>query len=333
MRESLNTVFDSFCQNRDVIKKAFAWERTELYPVCALMFASEGRSATREALDDCRRLIREKTGIFSNFRSTALPVLASMMAVSSDPEGRLASALELHTALRKRFAASLYLPVAAMLLSPLVGSDNDGFAERTREVYDLMKKDHPMLTGEEDVVFAGMLALDGAAPEVLTAQAEECYGLLKQTFRSRDAVQSLSQLLSLFEGTAEEKCAATVELYQKLEAQGYRYGRDKELAVLGVAACLGQPSRSVADDIAAVADRLKTAGGYGFFGIGRRERLLHAAMIVTADISADAAAQMGISAGINAAMSAVIASQHAALCAAITVSTATAAARASAAHS
>ena len=324
MRTSLSSLCGSFIENRDLVKSAFAWESSYLYPVCAAIFIDRRRKADIDRLEYCKKLLKAHTGVFSNFRSTARLSMIAMMAVDSDPERKLARALQVHDALKEHFWGSPYLPVASMIIADMAEPGRYGeIAARTRHIYELMKNEHPFLTSGEDSVFAAMLALSDLPDGQIAEETEHCYRLLKPEFFSGNAVQSLSHVLALCEGRAEDKCRAVVELYGGLKAKGYQYGTDYELAILGVPATLPADRIAVMTDIMEVDDFLAGQKGYGFFGVGRKQRLMHAGMIVTSDYIGQSGAMQ--TAAIGGTIS-LIAAQQAAMCAAIVAASAAAAA-------
>lgn len=327
MRASLSALCGSFIENRDIVKSTFAWESTYLYPVCAAIFLDKRRKAEPDRLESCKKLLKAQTGVFSNFRSTAKLAMIAMMAVDSNPERKLTQALQVYNALKEHFRSSPYLPVASMMIADVVEPAQYGVvAARTRQIYERMKNEHPFLTSGEDSVFAAMLALSDLSDEQIVAETEHCYRLLKPEFFSGNAVQSLSHVLALCDGSAEEKCNATMELYRGLKSKGYKYGTDYELATLGVLAALPAERSAVMTDIMETDDFLAGQKGYGFFGIGRKQRLMHAGMIVTSDYLGQSGAMQ--TAAIGGTIS-LIAAQQAAMCAAIAASSAAAASSAS----
>ena len=79
-------------------------------------------------------------------------------------------------------------------------------------------------------------------------------------------------------------------------------------------------------DIMEADDFLARQKGYGFFGIGKKQRLMHAGMIVTSDYLDQSGAMQAAAIGGTISL---IAAQQAAMCAAIVVSSAAAASSAS----
>lgn len=324
MRESLSALCGSFIKNRNVIKSAFGWESPYLYPVCAVIFMDKGQTADAERLKYCQRILKEHVGVFSNFRSTAKLSMLSMMAVDPDPEDKLRRALQVYDALKEHFWGSEFLPVASMIIADAVDPVRfPEIAARTRHIYNLMKNEHPFLTSSEDSVFAAMLALSSLTDEQVVDETEHCYRLLKPQFFSGNAVQSLSHVLALCDGGPEEKCRRTMELFRGLKEKGYRYGTDYELATLGVIAMLPGEIGEIIADVSAADDFLSGQKGYGIFGIGRKQRLMHAGMLVACDYMHELSNPVMSTAAIGGTIS-LIAAQQAAMCAAIVASSAAA---------
>ena len=329
MNETLRNRCELFIKNRDIFKSAIKWESDYLYPICASVFTDRERLADAEIVKDTRKMFKSRLGVFSNFRgSCELPIVA-MLAASDDPEKRLDDAIELYGGLKNHFFSSEFLPVAAMMLSDSVPTEKYGeICERTRRIYDLMKKEHPFLTSSEDSVYAAMLALSERSDAEIISEVEICYAALKDKFHDRNALQSLSFVLALADDgvfTAKDRCRETARLFDILKEKKNKYGTGYELATLGSLATLPGGVEETARDLIEVSDYLKTQKGYGFWGMAKTQRLLHAAMIVTSDRIGGSDAMSG--AAVNGTLS-MIASQQAATCAAISVSiAATSAAR------
>lgn len=324
MKKNLEELCSRFIENRDLIKSAFGWESAYLYPVCAAIFTDKRQTADIRRMKECNEILKEHTGIFSDFRSTAKLSMVAMMAADDYPDEKLRRALNVYGNLKEHFWSSQYLPVASMIIADLVNEDQYGeVAERTRHIYNLMKNEHPFLTSGEDSVFAAMLALSGLPDEQIVSETEKCYRILKQEFFSGNAIQTLSHVLALSEGNAEEKCRRTYELYQGLKSKGYSYGTGYELATLGVLAMLPENQEVIMEDIMAVDDYLAGQKGYGMFGVGRKQRLMHAAMLVSSAYKTEDDNRTMSTAAIGGTISMIVA-QEAAMCAVIAASSAAA---------
>ncbi len=323
MRQSLLSLCELFIENRNIVKSFFSWESPYIHPVCAAIFTDKRQTVDAERLRQCRDLLKGETGVFSNFRSTAKAATISMLAASPDPEDMLEKALRVYASLKEQFFSSEYLPVASMIIvNVATPARYDEIVTRTRRIYELMKSEHPFLTTAEDSVYAVLLALSTLTDEQIVAETERCYQLLKPEFFSGNAVQSLSHVLALGDGEAESKCEKTLALYRGLRERNCKYGTSYELATLGVLALLpAEQSGTVIEDICAVDAWLGDQKGYGFFGVGKKQRLMHAGMLVTSDIIGDTSNSVMSTAAINATISLIVA-QQAAMCAAIAASSA-----------
>lgn len=328
MKESIESLCISLAENRKIIKSAFPWDNSYIYPICAEIFAENHMTAEKEKLDQCRRILKEHTGIFSNFRGLNKIVMISMMATDINPEEKLRRTLKVYSLLKEYFLTSQYLPVASMAISDIAPESRyEEITARTRRIYNTMKSEHPFLTNSQDSIYAALLAMSEKSDEEIIEETEKCYHILGKKFFSSNAVQSLSHILAFLEGNPEEKCRRTLDLYNQLKINGCRYGTSYELPTLGVAAMVPGDIKETAKNIADADDFLSHQRGFGFLSIGRKQRLMHAGMIVTTDIidknniTARSAAISGIVA--------LVAAQQAAICAAIAASAAASSASAS----
>ena len=326
MRPELLTFCENFIKNRDVVKSVFPMENSYMYPICAAIFTSKGMVIDADKLRECNLIFKGRVGAFSSFRGISRPVIVSMIASDKAPDKRLENALLAYDALKKRFTSGSYLPLGAMILSG--ETDETTFSDVTakaREIYELMRKNHPFLTSEEDIVYAILFALGGERCSDSIIEMERIYNGLKKKFRSSNDLQALSHVLALCDGDADEKCEKAVALFDSLRENKLRYGAYRELATLGILASLPASREELLIDMKEVNAFLLTQKGFGsFFGLDTQARLMIAAMIVSDSRldsikSCTASTTAAISAQIAAAaqQAALIAAQNAALCATI----------------
>ncbi len=320
MRASLIELGENFIRNRDIIKQGFAWENGYIYPICSAIFTDKRKTADAERMKECRDILKSKNSVFSDFRGISMMAMMAMMAVSDDPAAKLDRTMRVYAALKSHFWSSQFLPVASMIIADAVEEEKYAeVADRTRKIYDLMKSEHPFLTSSEDSVFAAMLALSDLSDQQIVRETENCYKILKEEFFSANAVQSLSHVLALSEGSAESKCRATISLFNDLKENKHKYGSDYTLATLGVAAMLPADRKYVMNEIIEVDDFLSKQKGYGFFGLDSKQRIMHAAMIVVSDYIGQNDLMNGAVIGSTVSL---VAAQQAAMCAAIAASNA-----------
>ena len=307
-------------KNKETMKSAFAWEDGLTHLACAGIFINKEQTANEEMLLQCKDILKRNTGIFSNFKSTAKPMIVAMLAANENPQLLMERGLKVYDLLKEEFMSSVYLPIAAMIIAQY--ADEARYAElaqRTRRIYKQMRADHPFLTSGEDSTFCALMALLDKPDEVLLGDAEECYKILKNNFFSSNAVQSLSHVLAMCDGEPENKCQKTMEFFQKLKEAGHKYGTSYELPTLGVLAMADGNQDEIAAEMAEIDQWLSEQKGFGFFSsISAKQRLMYAGMIAQQDYIND---KMMQSAAVNGVISLIVA-QQAAMCAAITASAA-----------
>lgn len=323
MKVELQRRCEMFIANRDIIKAEFGWETAYIYPLCAGLFTAKNATADPQALRACHRLLKENTGIFSNFRGVSKMAMVTSLALSANPQEKMERLLFVYNKLKQLFWSSEYLVVAASAITDLAEpSQYEAIVERTRMVYNHMKQAHPFLTSGEDSAFAALLALSGFDDVQIGDEMERCFAILKPEFWSGNAVQSLSHVLALGSDPAETKCDRVTQLYRLLKERGCKYGTGYELPTLGTLALTGASIDALTHDMIEVDDYLKTQKGFGAFGIGAKQRLMYAGMLVMCD--AIPVAQTMEVAALNGVVALVIA-QQAAICAAMAASSAAAA--------
>ena len=279
MEQKLQTNCEQFILNRDLVKKTRKMCGIYLPPVCAHLFCAQGKTVDEERLKACLELIKKRTGVFSNFRGIMELAFACMLALEEEPETALEKALSAYNLLKKEFMASPYLPLAAFLLKD--ETDVAGHVARGREIYQTMRKEHPFLTSTEDSVFAVMLAFSDKDNQTLIEEMEACYTLLKKDFPYGNSVQTVSHVLAISEGTPAEKSGKLIELFETLKKSGLKYGKYYELPILAALSTMPVDVRQMAMDMLDVDTWLSHQKGYGFWGVAKSTRLMHAAMILS----------------------------------------------------
>lgn len=325
MRPSLNTICESFISSRDTIKKEYKWDNNYIVHVCAAYLASRGIEADAEKLVESRKLIEQNTGIFSNFRGNVKLPLTAMFSISDAPMEKLVQTTTNYDILKAQLGGSQYLTLVSAILADMTDTENMlKIAGRGKAIYKLMKKEHPFLTNAEDSVFAVLLAFSEKSDEQLIEEMEKVYGYFKKKFNN-NALQSVSHVLALTDGSWEEKCHRMEFLWDSLKNADRKYSIYYELSSLAALAITEGDLSQMVDDILEVDKYLEQQKGYGGFGIDKKTRLLHAVMLVAADYSDSINAS---TAAVTATL-AMIAAQQAAMCAIIASSSASSAAAAS----
>ena len=286
MNEELKAVCEDFLYYEDIIRagRVFSGYR-QLYPLCSYIYLAKRQEPNDEMIRLCREIIRENTSFFSYFRGNGQEVFITELATEEDPGRVMKLALAAYDFLREYFASSSYLPFLALTMARLIRPE--AFAEvsaRAKDIYELIRSDHFWLTGQEDVVWAGLLAMkEGRTPEEMRDEMEYCFTrLTRGDIFHHNAIQTVSHALTLCAGRMEDKCDNLQALTDGLEACGIQFSKNYEQASLAILANLGIPLDEIINDFCAVDDFLSVREGYGFWGHSRKTRYMHDVMILSA---------------------------------------------------
>ena len=277
---SLNLV-----ENYRILSGRNKMEFPEMVLACAGIFLAAGVTPDMNRLAECKKLLKSKAGIFSNFRGSDELLVRCKMALSADPELYFEN-LEREYQRIKTFFSGEQTVLAAMILAEQ-GSSVEDLAEKTKQIYKDMKEAHPWLTSETDLPFAALMAVSGRDASSVYAEAEEIYALLgKNLHADKDTRQMLSHILAIRSGSVEEKCDKLCALADGLKAAGHSLGRGSRLAILGILADSTLPTASLVERISETDDFLKQYKPFhGIFGVGKDCRRMFAVQMVHSSVS------------------------------------------------
>ena len=277
---SLNLV-----ENYRILSGRNKMEFPEMVLACAGIFLAAGVTPDMNRLAECKKLLKSKAGIFSNFRGSDELLVRCKMALSADPELYFEN-LEREYQRIKTFFSGEQTVLAAMILAEQ-GSSVEDLAEKTKQIYKDMKEAHPWLTSENDLPFAALMAVSGRDASSVYAEAEEIYALLEKNLHAdKDTRQMLSHILAIRSGSAAEKCEKLCALADGLKAAGHSLGRGSRLAILGILADSTLPTASLVERICETDDFLKQYKPFhGIFGVGKDCRRMFAVQMVHSSVS------------------------------------------------
>lgn len=314
MNDRLKTICEQFISDRDIVKSTFPWDSSYIIPLCAMSLGSRNVEVTADKLKACRKALEQHTSIFSNFRGNTKLPMVTILAGADDPLDKMQAAMAIYGEMREVFYGSEYLAyISAVLTDMVTREESVAVAQRSKELYNRMKKEHPFLTTSEDSGYAVLLSFSEKSDDELIADMEQCYKLLKQHFHNSNPVQSVSHVLAMGKGSSEEKCERLVALFKGLEKAGLRYSTYYELAALASLSILDAEMNTLIEEIREVDEFLSEQKGYGLFTIDRTTRLMHAVVLVSNSYMPDA---VTTTAAMNGTL-AMVAAQQAAMCAII----------------
>jgi hypothetical protein len=226
---------------------------------------------------------------------------------------------------KEHFMASDFLAVAAYQIAAHADfSDYTRIAERARAFYEGMKKQHFILTGQDDTIFAAMLGLSDVDVPTGLSRMEQLYIDLKPEFLSGTGVQALTQVLVL-SGKSAEAETRVLALRDSFRANGVRLDKIYTLSSLGVLSLLPEDIGTIAGDVSDAYAYLRTQKGFGSWTVTKQELLLLSAGLVAFDY-ADQAKKGIIGTAISTSIANIIIAQQTAIAAAAASSAAAGAA-------
>lgn len=285
MKQELVNKCDLLSQNNKVINKLQSFGMTMMNLSGALLFTQNDIEVNKEEFKLCEKLLKDRTGIFSDFRGNVkIPVICKMV-LADNSEEYLDKLERLYKLLKHiKWGGNEHKIMAAVAIADNCDeADFDKYVDRTEEIYKRMKEGHSFLTSDEDLPLAAILATSDLDVNKLINDMEDCYSILKTKFHDSNAVQSLSHVLSLGDKSPVEKCNKVFDIFDELKAEGHKFGTGYELSVLGCIAISDISVDEIVKLIGETDDYLKKQKGFGNFSLGSKERRMFAAQLVSLD--------------------------------------------------
>ncbi len=277
-------------ENYKNISKGFRLENNLLQATVAASYATQAKSVDIEYLKECREILRKKQFFFSNLRGNRELLVACKMALSGNPEKYLEELIEVYDKFEKgTFFTSQYRVLAALSLCDAGKySEADEIIEKTFAILKIMQKEHPFIANEEDTGLVCILAMTDKSVDQVIEELESTYKSIKKNFKFHDnAAYSLSQVLTSYEGDVDSKCERIMEIYNAFSDAGEKYGKEYELASLGILIRLNRNVEDLVAEIKETSDYLKNAKGFGGWSMSRATRLMFATLMVQSIYSDD----------------------------------------------
>ena len=287
MKETLQQKCDQLVANETNIRKAGFLESPSLVKLGALLYLNAGATPNTEHIKACRKILKSRAGIFSNFRGTVGFVVPIKMSLAEDPEAYIDDAMYIYQGLTKGtlFSGEM-MAMAAMAIKDMCPAERyDEVIAATRETYARMRKAHPFLTNEYDMVLIALLCIIGEDFDDMAARGEDIFRELRACGMPGDAAQASSMVLALSDKETTQKVAEFVELYQALKETKHATPRNSGIAIYAPFVDLNLDRDEIVADISEVDNWLKRQKGYGsVLGTGSTIRRVFAAALVLKDL-------------------------------------------------
>ena len=277
----------SLVENYRILAAGSKMEFPEMVLACAGIYLAADASPDLNRMKECRKLLKSRAGMFSNFRGSDELLIRCKMALAADPALYFENLEREYQRIKTSFCGEQTV-LAAMILAEQ-GAACEGAEEKTKQIYKEMRGAHPWLTSENDLPFAALMAVSGKDASAVYAEAETVYAQLRNTLRvDRNTMQMLSHILAVRSGSAEEKCEKLCALAGGLKTAGHSLGTGSRLAILGLLADSGLPTDALVERICETDDCLKQYKPFrGILGVGKDCRRMFAAQMVQAALSGE----------------------------------------------
>jgi len=284
MNTQLQNKLELFAENTLSIKDDFIWQEPMAKRLASLTYTLEGKSINSEAIKECHELIKSEVGAFSTFRGNMAVYIAASLSLRENPEALLAHTLEVYEMLKREgFWASDYLVVTAYEIAANTETHNfEYIAARSMEFYKEMKSNIRFHIGQDDYIFAAMLAMSGIDIHEGGLKLRHLFSQLKSEFSafiSRGSIAMLAQMLVL--GNSTEECVEhMLQLNRVLRKKKIRLDKTYTVASMGVLGMLAVDKYAFAEDLIAARDYLRTQKGFGALSVTTQEVLLYGVSLI-----------------------------------------------------
>ncbi|WP_099222959.1 DUF4003 family protein [Listeria costaricensis] len=180
MKENLATsdqLTTLLMENYDLVRKSktgFAAKRIQLLIAC--LFTGKNETINLEDFSELNQQFKKALGSFTALTTnTRVSIAGLLLADAYEEEDLVSSVIQNYQMLiGAGFKRTEYTYFAAYLLLKYPPEERQQLASRAREIYQLIRKDHPFLTGTEDVTSAVLLAglPSEEKPEAIAARNE-----------------------------------------------------------------------------------------------------------------------------------------------------------------
>ena len=273
-------------ENYRILAEGNKMEFSEMILACAGFYLAAGVHPDMVKVQECKKLLKSKAGIFSNFRGSDELLVRCKMALAVDPDLYFENVEGEYQRLKSFFSGEQTVLAAMILAEQRVSAESQ--ADKTKLIYKEMKEAHPWLTSESDLPFAALMAVSGRDASTVYEEAEEIFALLKNNKLRADknTLQMLSHILAIRKGSAEEKSNKLCALATGLKEAGHSLGTGSRLAILGILADSGLPTDLLVDRICETDDFLKQYKPFrGIFSVGKDCRRMFAVQMVQSSLS------------------------------------------------
>ncbi len=286
----MNTVLEEKCklfvENREELESFFKLELTTNISVGSIIYTQKNKKIDIERIKESYEILKRNQNALSDYRTVLAIPLITKMSLSENPEEYLNRVIETSNKIKsihKGIGANIENTISAMILEETSNNENqEELIERAKNIFNLIKKEHPILTDGEDRTDAIVLAMSKKSDEKLIEDMETCYKiLLNEKIGFRGSLQALSHILALSEKSPEEKCNKIIDINKILKQNKIKIAFETEhaLEIMGLFVDLDIDNEKIVEQIIEIFEYIKKEKGMGKFSISNAERFIYSAAI------------------------------------------------------
>lgn len=282
----INEKIELFLENNRALREVKgAWNVQDLMIKSnALISTMRDEKIDAHRVDEALELIKNKTKMFSIFRGISKITTAITISSQDNMEESFDEILLIYNKLKGEFSNNQYLAVASQVIFNARNRlDVNEAVKNTRQAYDCMREQHKFITGHEDIGNAAIIATTSENLEETFKEIEENYTYLKDNrISSLNNIQSLSHILSLINMNSKQKCDTVLKMNSVLKENKTPL-KNYSLPMLGILSFISDTKQGIADMITETSNTLKKEKGFGDLRLGRDNRNMIAAALVTSE--------------------------------------------------
>lgn len=276
-------ILEKFIENKELISKGFVLEQIYAKIFSAYIFTINKETPDVQKLKECEDILKNTKGIFSVFRGINMLSILSKMYFCDDKKAYIEDVDNILKELKKYFkwTNENYLLISAIILYEYKNEDFSNYVQKTRNIYDKMKKNHPFLTSATFVPIASMLSMLQKSDDEIIENIEKIYEFLYKEFSNKTALYMLSSTLSMYDKLSiEDRCSKLISFLDALKAADCKYGYNLELPTIAPIVNVEENYSVFAYEIAQLESKLKQTKGFGSFYFTKKQRLMHAVQLM-----------------------------------------------------
>lgn len=283
----MNAKLQERCQKQIENEKSFRQTSTlvaeESVKLGSLLYTATGMTENDDKIYECRRILQNKPGFFSNLSGVLQSLLLLKMTLADDPEGYIDSVIATHDLLTEDMVMSgLFSVLTASIICEQHGDRpvNEVVAE-VLDMFAEVKKVNPQLSHDSDMAYIALMLLSGKADTKIEEEKEIIFKALKEKYKMpSDAAHATTLVLITSNKPAEEKLEEFFAFYEALKATGHATSTKRSISIYGAFTDL-EASREEIITLIGETDRfLKSQPGYSVFSISSDFRRVVAATLV-----------------------------------------------------